>query len=313
MDTSIELPPRLSEGDTVGIVSPSSPPRPGCIEGMVDYWTSRGNPVKVGRHARDVEGGFLAGTARARADDFNEMLRDPDVRVIVPSMGGKGSTQLLPLIDFDALRADPKIVLGHSDGSALLVALTTRCNVTTFHGPNGMDFGRLGVTEFSEQMMNSVITRAEPLGQIPEVSTREVVRRGPAVEGRILGGHLRTLQTLIGTPYEPDWTGAILFVEEIDCEFHDVDASLTHLRLAGVLDQISGLVVGTCVDVRERYWTSSEDLSDVIARACDGSDFPILSGIDLGHTRDKVTVPLGVMARLSPDEGSLEIISAGVS
>lgn len=306
------LPPRLAKGDTIGLISPSSPPRPSCIDGTVDYWAARGHPVKVGKNARDVEGGFLAGTARARADDLNEMLADPDVRLIVPSMGGKGSTQLLPFLDFDALRDDPKLVLGVSDASALMIALTARTNVVTFHGPTGMDFGRFGITEFSERMLDRAITTNEPIGELPHVSEREVIRDGPDVSGPLIGGHLRTMQALIGTPYEPDWTGAVLFVEEIDCEFHDIDASLAHLKLAGVFDRIAGLVIGTCVNVGEQYWESSEELADVVARACDGYQFPILSGVDLGHTRDKVTIPLGVEARLSTGAMSLSVIAPGV-
>lgn len=313
MRADLICPPRLRSGDGVAVVSPSSPPRAGCIEGTVEYWEARGHPVRVGAHARDVEGGFLAGTAQARADDLNEMLRDPEIRLIVPSMGGKGSTQILPLLDFDALRNDPKIVLGLSDASALMVALTARSGVVTFHGPTGMDFGRLGVTEYSEAMLDRAITTTDPLGAIPELSERSVVIAGDDVEGPILGGHLRTLQTLIGTPFEPVWDGAVLFVEEIDCEFHDVDASLTHLRLAGVFDRIAGLVVGACVDVRERYWESSESLTEVVARACAGYSFPVLSGVDLGHTRDKATVPLGAPARLSTARRSLEILASAVT
>lgn len=306
-------PPRLRPGDGVAVISPSSPPRAGCIEGTVDYWSSRGHPVRVATHARDVEGGFLAGTAEARAEDFNEMLRDPTIRLIVPSMGGKGSTQLLPLLDYDALHNDPKIILGLSDASALMVAIASRSGVTTFHGPTGMDFGRLGVTAFSEMMLDRAILGPDILGPIPGLSDREAVKDGADVEGPVLGGHLRTLQTLIGTPFEPDWEGAVLFVEEIDCEFHDIDASLTHLRLAGVFDKIAGLVVGACVDVRERYWESTESLADVIARACRGYDFPVLSGVDLGHTRDKATLPLGSRARLSTERESLEILTPGVT
>lgn len=305
-------PPRLLPGATVGLISPSSPPRAGCIEGTIDYWTARGHPVKLGANARAVEGGFLAGTAHARAEDLNTMIADPEVRLIVPTMGGKGSAQLLPHLDFDALRADPKLILGVSDASALMVALTARSGVVTFHGPTGMDFGRFGITEFSEQMLYRAIMSDDPVGPIPQLSERQVVRDGPRVTGPVLGGHLRTLQALIGSPFEPDWTGAVLFVEEIDCEFHDVDASLAHLRLAGVLGRIAGLVVGACVDVRERYWDSDEDLPEVIARACEGYDFPILCGVDLGHTRDKATIPLGVEAALVTEEREFSIIAAGV-
>lgn len=303
---------RLEAGVTVGLVAPSSPVPVDCLHGTVAYLRGRGYEVKLGNRIGNALGGFLAGTDEERAADINEMIADPQVRMIVPAMGGKGSSHLLPLLDYQGLVADPKILMGLSDPSLLMLAIHARTGLVTFHGPTGMEFGQLGVTPYTDTWMRRALEVPRPLGIIDAERPRETIRGGDPVEGRLLGGHLGTIRALIGTPYEPDWDGALLFFEEIDTEYHDVDAGLSHLRLAGVLDRIAGLILGSCVNVEERYWPSEERLADVVLRACQRHRFPILGGVDLGHTPDKATLPLGVRARLDADRGELAILEAGV-
>ena len=301
-------PPRLEAGATVGIVTPSSPPPPGLLDGHVAYWEERGFRVRLGSHLDAIVGGYLAGTPQERAGDVNRFLADPEVRLIVPAMGGKGCSQILPLIDYDLLTADPKLVIGGSDTSILVLALHAVTKVVTLHGPTGMDLGR-GVPPLTEHVLHSALSEPAPLGMLPVYGPRETINGGTAT-GPLLGGHLGTIRALVGSRFEPDWTGSLLFIEEIDTEFHDLDASLQHLRLAGILERAAGLLVGRCVNVDERYWPTDDNIGTVLRRALDGVEIPILYGVELGHTRDKVTLPVGCEAHLDADRGAVTVLES---
>lgn len=304
-------PPRLAPGMTIGIVSPCSPSGPARVATTVRHWEERGYRVRLGEHVSAELGGYLAGSAQQRAADLNAMLRADDVDAIVPTMGGKGASQLLPLLDYEALRARPRVVLGLSDSSILVLALHAGSGVVTFHGPTGMDYDAL--PGYSERAMHAMLETADAPPPLEPFSAWRTLRGGAPVQGRLLGGHLGTIRALLGTPYAPDWRGAILFVEEIDAEYHDVDAALTHFRLAGVLDEIAGLVVGRPVNVEERWRRSDETLDDVVLRCCEGLGFPIVAGVDVGHAPEKLTLPVGAVATLDPERAALALDEPAVA
>lgn len=304
------LAPALRPGATVGVIAPSTPPRGTLLEDTVAYWEGHGHPVVVGANVGRSLGGYLGGTTAERAADLNAMINDPEVELIVAAMAGKGAVHLLPSIDYAAFAARPKLFMGLSDVSLLVLTLNTRTDVVTFHGPTGMDFGSL--PPYTDAAMHAALGAVEPLGELPAYGRWRTLRGGEPVEGRLIGGHLGTMRALIGTPYEPDWGGAVLFVEEIDAELHDVDVSLSHLALAGVFDRIGALVVGRPVKVEESWRESDEQMSDVVLRATAAYDFPILYDIDLGHTPEKVTLPVGASARVDPDHCRLVLTQPAV-
>jgi muramoyltetrapeptide carboxypeptidase len=302
---SAMLPPALRPGGTVGVIAPATPPRGTLLQDTVSYWEGRGHPVVVGKNVGRSLGGYLGGTAAERASDLNAMIADPKVELIVSAMGGKGSVHLLPLIDYDTFASQPKLFMGLSDVSLLVLAMHVRTGVVTFHGPTGMDFGSLPA--YSEKAMHSALTAVEPLGDLPAHGEWQTLRDGDDISGRLIGGHLGTIRSLIGTPYEPEWEGAVLFVEEIDAELHDVDVSLSHFALAGIFDKIAALVVGRPVAVEERWRESDEQMSDVVLRNAANFDFPVLYDVDLGHAPEKVTLPVGAMARVEPGRSGLAV------
>jgi muramoyltetrapeptide carboxypeptidase len=302
----MRTPKRLQPGDTIGLVSPSSPTTPQEIENMKTYFGKRGYRIQVAPNAL-ARFGFMAGTPQMRADDFNLMLRDPGVRMVMTTMGGAGAAHLLPLIDYEAISADPKIVVGLSNPSILLNAISGMTGVPTFHGPNGIEFGGgCPLTRFCEENFWPMVCQDLDLPYtFPVSNTIQVLRGGGAVEGRLLGGHLRTNQVLLGTPWAPEWKDSILFIEEMDVELFRTDAMLAHLRLAGVFERIKGLIVGQYVSCDA---VEAETLADIVLRNCTGYDFPIVSNIPIGHTDDKITVPIGCRVRLNPIEPSLELL-----
>jgi muramoyltetrapeptide carboxypeptidase len=307
---SVTLAPALRPEGTVGVVAPATPPRGTLLHDTISYWEGRGHRVVVGENVGRSLGGYLGGTAAERAADLNAMIADPEVELIVSAMGGKGSVHLLPLIDYEAFEARPKLFMGLSDVSLLVLAIHALTDVVTFHGPTGMDFGSLPA--YSETAMLSALTAVEPLGHLPAYGEWQTLRDGDPITGRLIGGHLGTIRSLIGTQYEPEWEGAVLFVEEIDAELHDVDVSLSHLALAGVFDKIAALVVGRPVAVEERWRESDEQMSDLVLRNTADFDFPILYDVDLGHTPEKVTLPVGAAARVDPGRSGLAVLEPSV-
>jgi muramoyltetrapeptide carboxypeptidase len=301
------IPQKIVRGDTIGIVSTSSPTTSDELDHMTLYFEGLGFPVKLGTNVL-ADSGFLAGSAEGRAADFNAMLHSPSVRMIVTSMGGSGAEHLLPLIDYEAITADPKIIAGLSNPAILLNAITAKTGVPTFHGPNGVEFGHGPLTKFTEDNFWPLVTGEISLPHSYSVQEEmKVVRSGHAVEGPIIGGHLKTIQRLIGTPWAPDWKDTILFLEEYEVVFSDVDKILTHFKLAGILDSIKGLIFGQPVLCEH---VLVENLEEVLLRVCAKHHFPIVSNVPIGHTDDKITVPLGCRVKLDPGRRSLELLEA---
>jgi muramoyltetrapeptide carboxypeptidase len=302
------VPRKLQPGDVIGIVSTSSPVTPDAVERMRRYFQEKGYPVKAAPNAL-ASFGFMAGTPQMRADDFNLMLHDPEVRMIVTSMGGAGAVHLVPSIDYPAIAADPKIVAGLSNPCVLMNAISGVAGVPTFHGPNGVEFGGyVPLTPFTEENFWPMVSQTLPMPYAFPVShSMRVIRAGEGVEGRLIGGHLRTIQTLIGTPWAPDWEGAILFVEEYHVELHRTDAMLAHLRLAGIFDGIRGMLVGQPVECDP---VEVETLEDIVLRNCAGYDFPIAANLPIGHTDDKLTLPIGCRVRLDTVHPALELLES---
>jgi muramoyltetrapeptide carboxypeptidase len=306
--TALRLPRRLRTGDRVGIVSTSSPVQADHVSRTRQYFEERGYRVCEGEHVLDSYG-YMAGTAEARARDFNAMLNNPDIRMIVTARGGESAIQLLPLIEYGTLALDPKIICALSDPSILLNALTARSAVPTFHGPNGYDFGSEEPIAFTEENFWPLVTGERKYPHTLPVQERmKVLREGPAVNGWLWGGHMGTISGLLGTNFLPRWAGGILFLEEFIVNFPRTDALMTHFRLAGVFDRIRALVIGEPAEM-DGSW---ETYAEIILRNCAGFSFPIVANVPLGHTPDKITLPIGGKARLDTAALRFELLEAVV-
>jgi muramoyltetrapeptide carboxypeptidase len=194
----MRTPKRLQPGDTIGIVSTSSPTEPEAVDHMKEYFEQKGYSVKVAPNTL-ASFGFLAGTPQVRADDFNSMLHDSAIRMIVTAMGGTGAEHLLPLVDYQAIASDPKMVVGLSNPAILLNAISSTTGVPTIHGPNGVEFGYDELTPFAEENFWPIVSESLSLPHVFPVSNEmKVVRGGSIVEGRLYGGHISMMQLLIG-------------------------------------------------------------------------------------------------------------------
>jgi muramoyltetrapeptide carboxypeptidase LdcA involved in peptidoglycan recycling len=340
VDTEMIKAPRLRPGDTVGIVSPSwggAGRFPHRLQRGVAHLESLGFRVKIAPHALGQRG-YVSDTAANRAADIHALFRDPEIRAIVAAIGGDHSCHLLPLLDWDLIRANPKIFVGYSDISVLNVAIWAQTGLITFNGPAVLpefaEFPRM--YDYTEGHMLRALCRAEPVGQI-ETSTwwteefldweqkldmerprqRKVSPgwswlRGGVGEGALIGGCIESLQHLRGTPYWPDWRGAILFFEtsEEAPPPQTVDGILMDYENMGVLEQLQGLLVGRPMGYSDGQ---KAELREVILERTSQCRFPVVADMDFGHTAPQFTLPIGCHARIDGGKRQFAIVEAAVA
>ena len=291
----LRKPPRLRLGDTVGLVAPASAVSERQIGDALFTVRGMGLVPRLGDHVADTSG-YLAGSDAARAGDLDAMFADPDVRAIFAIRGGWGSARILPLLDWQAIRRSPKLVIGYSDINALHLAIAERAGYMTLHAPNAS-------SSWPEHSWNS-LWRLAFTGETPVLggSTEEPNRPAPVgrtiapglARGRLLGGNLTVLTALMGTPWMPDFDGAILFLEDIGEAEYRIDRMLQHLSLAGVLGRLSGVVFGRCTSCT----TSDPDyegfsLDQVLDTYLAPLGIPAFVGANIGHLANQLSLPHG--------------------
>jgi len=308
MNRNMILPEALKKGDIVGIISPSTPiySKKALSKGL-KVLESLGFKPKLGSRALEVHGNYQAGTKEDRLQDFHSMFQDDEVKAVFCTGGGYASIQLLPDIDYDLIKKNPKIFMGYSDITTLLMAITEKTGLITFHGPlvQGLDEDTKG-GKFTLKSFKTAVTKGNS-GKLSGFTEWKVLKQGRA-EGQLVGGNLNVITSLLGTPYEPKWDGKILFWEEVDETIEGIDNYLWRLRIAKVFKKIEGMVIGKVTNLQpidddedESSWASSSKpltIEAVILKATEGFNFPILYGVDFGHDVPSVTLPLGAEASL---------------
>lgn len=316
MTGEIRKPPRLHEGDTVGVVAPANPwfSRSDLLRALrgLEAW---GLNVKLGEHVNDRHG-YMAGRDEDRAADLNAMWRDPEVRAIFCLVGGYGSPRIVPLLDRGAIAANPKLLLGYSDITALHLAVAAWGDTITLYSNGAMGVGAAETTEFSKAALHRALFGDAPYGPIGPDPDDPWVRTitGGRATGRLIGGCFGLVEGTIGTPWEIDTRGRILFLEStVDDETYLMDNGLTHLRNAGKLDGVAGVVIG---DMPGKHSGEIQELSleDVLEELLQPLGVPVIAGLPIGHGKHHATVPIGALATLDADAGTLtvdEVITAG--
>jgi muramoyltetrapeptide carboxypeptidase len=338
-------PHKLHPGDAICLLSPSS-----GLAGLLPHRVTKaklalealGLKVFFGKNALQNHG-YVSATAGERADDINLAFQDPDIKAIMTLIGGNHSNQLLPLINFELIKDNPKVFIGYSDITVLHNAINTQSNLVTFYGPAGLTqmAENPAVLDYTLNSFRKTLFDESPVGQITpssewtdevldwfqkkDLSQHRKMKKNPgwtwikegSAEGVLTGGCLTSLMHVRGTKYWPDFNGKILLweISERDGDFTrgesiaNVDAYLTDLELSGVYGQISGMVIG-----RPFGYTDIEtaELSTLLSEKFAGYGFPILFGIDSGHSDPMLTLPLGVRVRLDSDRNSFKIIENAV-
>ena len=318
MEKTIVRPQRLRPGDTIGLVAPASPLLSfRDIQRGSKVLRELGFKVMEGRYIRRRTG-FLAATDEQRAADINAMFADPSVMGIFALRGGYGSARILERLDWKLIGANPKVLLGHSDLTALLSAVHLRTGMVTFWGPTaGYDLGR-SPSPFKIKWLKAVICRTQPTLKLPGSSPGSrkklsVLAGNGAAEGPLTGGNLSLLTSLLGTPFEIETRGRILFIEDVDEEPYRMDRMLTQLSLAGKLREAAGIAVGRCVNCESSgRMKRTFNLRQVLKDRLGNLGIPVVYGFPFGHESDKIALPLGVRARLDSERPSLTLLEPAV-
>jgi len=302
-------PPALKAGSRVALVAAAGPVPQGGVERAIERVRALGWEPVAGRSCRGRRG-YLSGTDRERAADLNDALRDPSIHAVWFLRGGYGTMRILDDVDWAALAAHPKVLIGFSDNTAIHLA-ARRAGVVAFHGPHPHQPAFPG---FARDGLLRVVSSARAAGELPfpaEGPQRAETLAGGIAEGPLVGGNLSLLSATLGTPYGADAAGAILFIEEVGEHPYRLDRMLTHLRLAGVLGAAAGIMVGGITE------TPGEDgdaaSREVLRERLGGLGIPVAIGFPFGHVDDNWTLPMGVRARLDADAGTLALLEPAVS
>lgn len=314
---TLTKPERLNFGDTIGLVAPASaPPDPKAIDRAATALEGYGFKVRLAPNIR-ARLGFIAGTDRARAEDLMKMFADKKIKAIHCLRGGYGVTRILDRLDFKVIARNPKIFSGYSDITAMHLTLQRNCRFISFHAP--MVNGALAspdVPEFTKKSFFRAVMEAKPIGSVsagcPEKKI-EILRRGE-VKGELIGGNLSLICSLIGTPFQPDFKGKILFFEDISEKPYRLDRMLTQLLSAGMLQQVAGIAVGVNQDCDDKTPTAEyrQSGADVVRERLSTLKVPIVTGLPFGHVDLNATIPCGARALLDAKKGDLIITEAAV-
>jgi muramoyltetrapeptide carboxypeptidase len=310
-------PERLKAGDTVALVSPSGATTTRFDVTIVkENMEALGFKVKFGQHLLDRYG-YLGGKDEDRATDLMAQFADLEVAGIVAMKGGWGCARMLPFLNYDIIRKNPKVLIGYSDITALLLAIHAKTGLVTFHGPIGLDaWNSFTVGYFRRIMMDAeAVTMQNPVDAEDRLTPREnrvqTITPGTA-SGVLKGGCLSIVSTLLGTEYVPSWKDAILFVEDINEEIYRVDRYLTHLKLAGVLAQMKGFIFGSCTDCGPGEGYGALTLEQVLDDHVRPLGIPGWFGSMIGHIPMKFTMPIGVGAQIDAEKGTIQLLEPAV-
>lgn len=307
------LPAPLNKGDTIGLVSPSAATDdPFDLQLAREAMEALGFKVKLGPHLGS-RWGHLAGSDAERAGDLNAMFADAEVKAIVCARGGSGAARLLPLLDYDAIRRNPKVLLGYSDITALHNAILAQAGLVTFHGPIGSgSWNKFNADQFRRVFLERELMEYRNLADVGDElvqrRNRTVTIAGGKARGELVGGNLTVLTALAGSPYLPDFSGKILFLEDVSEAPYRIDRMFSTLKLMGALDRIAGLVFGECTDCDPGEGYGSLTLPQIFDDHLKPLGIPAYRGAMIGHIRQQFIVPVGGMVEMDADAGTFRML-----
>ena len=316
--SGVRKPRRLRPGSVVGVIDPASALwDPVDVDIVVESLAALGLKAKLGAHLLDRRG-YLAGRDEDRAADVMAMFADPDVSAVHALRGGWGCARLLPHLDFETIGRNPKILLGYSDITALLLPVVARGGFVTFHGMNGAsEWNRFNVDWFRRVLMQGeLVTMTNPQSAgdqlVPTVNRTRTITPGRA-RGRLLGGNLTVLSAIAGSDYLPRWDGAILFLEDVQEAPYRIDRMFMQLKLAGILDQVKGVIWGRCTKCSPGEGYGSLTIGDILDDYVKPLNVPAWEGAQIGHIDRQFIMPLGVQAEIDAERGSIRLLEAAVT
>ncbi|MFH0958630.1 MAG: LD-carboxypeptidase [Pseudomonadota bacterium] len=285
------IPNPLKNGDVIGIAAVSGPVNPTNLKKGFEFVKALGLKFKLGKNIYLSEN-YLAGSDEQRVESLNDFLLNPEIRGIIFARGGYGVMRILPQVNFDAMKSDPKIMLGMSDLTALSIAAFQRCGLITIAGP--MLAGQIADDLDNVTSDHLVRVLTQPLQQYDMVAgfQSEIVGlRNGETRGELLGGCLSLMVSLLGTPFSPNFSRSVLFIEEVNEPTYKIDRMLTQMKLAGVFDRVRGVIIshfsGNCSD------EAQSDVEKIILEYTAASSVPVISRYPHGHELPNIPLPVG--------------------
>ncbi|WP_226681978.1 S66 peptidase family protein [Sutcliffiella horikoshii] len=302
-------PPVLQRGDTIGLVTLGSPLDATTINTRVQYLREMGFNVVFGKYVYSIDG-IVSAPADKRAEDLMDMFKNPNVKMILATRGGTGVQGILPYLDFDEIRENPKLISGYSDITVLLNCLNQFSDLITFHSLMLIDFRAETPSYNFNQFFAATSTFTSPR---PIINPPEVVRMGinPGnVTGPIVGGNITSIVNAIGTPYEIDTKGKILFLEDTHTPANMILRYFTQLSMAGKFRDCIGIIMGECTNCPVAYNTSYTDLINSVLVP---TGKPLITGFATGHGRFKAAIPVGARVNMNATNNTITVMEPAVS
>jgi muramoyltetrapeptide carboxypeptidase len=306
------LPMPLHWGDTVGLISPSAATAERIqFQFAKEALEALGFIVKPGANL-EKRRGHLAGTDEERAADLNSMFADKEVKAIICIRGGSGAARILPMINYETIKQNPKPILGYSDITAIHNAIYAKTGLITFHGPNGTgSWNSFNVRQFEEVFFKQSLLKYEnekiKCDELIVKNNRIQTIKGGQSEGIIVGGNLTVLTALAGSGYLPDFNGKILFLEDIGEEPYKIDRMMSTLKLMGALNNLKGFIFGQCTDCSPTGGYGALTLDDIFDDYIVPLNIPAYRGAMIGHVPKQFIVPIGAKVSMDADEGTFSL------
>ena len=293
-------PKRLGSGARIGIVNPAYWLEAERLERAVGVFEKRGYELVLGKSTELLQDKY-AGSAEERAADIMAMFSDPTIDAIICARGGYGGNRVLPLLDFDVIRKNPKIFIGFSDITGFLASMSQQSGLVTFHGPMLTTYGKQTL-QYNLDVFHDVLSGRDDIRiQSPDACRARTLKSGIA-RGPLCGGNLSLVIERLGTPDQIDTKGAILFLEEIDEELYAFDRMMLHLKNSGSLQHINALIVGEMLDMGDSGVPFGKSVDEIVLDVCNDLDFPIISNFPCGHGDYQATLPVSHEVELHAEE-----------
>ncbi len=311
-------PPRLKPGDTLGLIAPGSYISEEELKESKDNLEKLGYKVEFNERILS-KSGYLAGTDDSRANEVNSMFANSKINGIVCARGGYGCARILPMLNYDLIKNNPKILIGYSDITALLNGIYSATGLITFHGPVGISsFNDFSVTYFNEVLVHPeeklilINAKSEDEKEENKVTT---ILSGKCV-GELVGGNLSLMNSMIGTKYDFNGDGKIIFLEEIGEEPYRIDRMLTQLIQSGKFDKAAGIAMGVFKDCepkeKDPSFSTSFSLMEVLFDRLSNLNIPVIYGMSFGHVKNKFTIPIGIKAELDTINQTITLLENSV-
>ncbi|TMU88380.1 LD-carboxypeptidase [Bacillus sp. BHET2] len=298
-------PSKLKKGDTVGVIAPASPPKSEPLKKALGYLEELGLNIKLGKSVHK-KFGYLAGGDQERTEDIHMMFQDRDVNAIICACGGFGTGRIVSKLDFDLIGKNPKIFWGYSDITFLHTAIHQKTGLVTFHGPMlSSDIGLPDVHELTKESFQQLF-HTKDIDYTFNRSKLETVVEGVA-NGPVIGGNLTLLVSTLGTPFEINTKGKILFIEDIDEEPYKVDRMINQLKMANKFNDSAGIIIGDFKNCEPKKRESSLTLDEVLNEHISCAGKPVMKGFNIGHSSPSIAIPIGSMGRMNTYDHSFSI------